>query len=439
MHGRPWVGWQHDTGQLIGQHRADGSYLRPVVVVLIPRQCGKTTFAFDLSLGRLIAYRGYRAAYTAQTGHAASQRFGDRITALQQSPLASGFMGRRSAGTERISATATDSFLRSFSPKDGALRGETCDLVTIDEAQEPDETKGHQLEEMIIPTQMTRPRRQLILIGTAGTAESEFLRRYVDRGRDGDPDVALIEYGFPVDSDVTDPAVWWAYHPGLVAGLTDEQALRVALATMGPTKFGREYGNIWSITTTAVIPPNLWEELAAPAADPDRSEAPAIGCDVNLERTAATIVSCWRDRTGGRVLEVVDRVPPNTAARRLVDLRTAHAADVWLDESGPAGSVFADLTARDRPAWLHGLSGRPYAAACSSLFDDVLDRAIRHWPHPTLDAAVAGLARRLVGDGWVWSRRSSAADISPFIAATCAAFGLARVKPAPARPMVYSD
>ena len=55
-----------------------------------------------------------------------------------------------------------------------------------------------------------------------------------------------------------------------------------------------------------------------------------------------------------------------------------------------------------------------------ALFDGVTDHAIAHRGDPVLDAAAAGAGRRPVGDGWVWSRRTSTAEVSPLTAASLA-------------------
>jgi phage terminase large subunit-like protein len=167
LHGRPWKPHQRAVADLIGEQTAAGGYAYPVCVILFPRQTGKTTFAFDLALGRALEQRDYRAAYTAQTGHVTTERFGERMAELAATPLGRRARIRRSQGTERIAFG--NSYLKAFPPRDGALRGSALDLVIVDEPQEIDAELGVQLDQTILPTFTTRRRRQLILIGTAGT------------------------------------------------------------------------------------------------------------------------------------------------------------------------------------------------------------------------------------------------------------------------------
>jgi len=49
-----------------------------------------------------------------------------------------------------------------------------------------------------------------------------------------------------------------------------------------------------------------------------------------------------------------------------------------------------------------------------------------HTGSPDIDAAVAGACRRVAGDRWLWSRRSSSVDITPLVSLTLAFGGHVR-------------
>jgi hypothetical protein len=119
LHGRPWTPYQRAIADLIGERTPTGRYAYPVCVIQLPRQVGKTAFAFDLALGRCLEHRDYQVAYTSQTGHATTERFNERMTELATTALAGRVRSRRSAGTERITLGA-GSYLKAFPPKDGA-------------------------------------------------------------------------------------------------------------------------------------------------------------------------------------------------------------------------------------------------------------------------------------------------------------------------------
>jgi hypothetical protein len=405
-------------------------------VVLLPRQTGKTTLAFDLGMGRCLQHPDYRAAYTAQTGHVTTERMGERMAELAGTSLARTITRRRSQGTERMSFPL-GSFLKAFPPKDGALRGSALDLVIVDEAQEIGETLGRALDQTIMPTFQTRPRRQLLLVGTAGTTDSDYLRRYLELARSGAPGVALVEFGWLDEDDPTDPEVWRRTHPGLANGLADEDGLRTALQVMGLSGFSREYGNVWTTTTDAVIPVGIWTAAAAPLAVPVPGP-PVIAVDVASDRSRTSIVACWLGQEGLPVVEVIQTAPGVTwaapALRRIQD--HDHPAAILATADGPVATV-VDACTRDGLT-ITTLAPREYAACCASYYDKILTRTCLHRAEPQLDQAVAGAARRPMGEGWGWGRRTSAAEISPLVAASLAAWGHDHRPPPPAAPAVFT-
>lgn len=434
MHGRPWVAWQRAAADLIGEQTPAGRYAYPVVVILVPRQCGKTTFVFDLAQGRCLAHRDYRAAYTAQTGHVTTERFGERIAELTGTPLERRVRVRRSQGTERMSLGA-GGYLKAFPPRDGALRGSALDLVVIDEPQEIDADQGAALDQTILPTFSTRPRRQLILIGTAGTDRSAFLARYLAMARAGADGVAVVEYGATPDDDPADPAVWRRVHPGLASGLTDVEAMSSALAVMGAAGFSREYLNVWQASADRIIPAADWAACRDRDAVPAPGRPPVLGVDVALDRSAAAIVAVWPSVAGRPTLELVNYGPGvSWAAPRLAEIVATHRPTrIAATGSGPVLTVVED--AARLGVTVDTLTDREYTAACAGLLDKLADRAVGHRGETRLDAAAAGAGRRIIGDGWAWSRRGSAAEISPLVAGSVALRAFAAARP-PVRPVV---
>ena len=418
LHGRPWLPWQRAAADVIGEKLPDGHYAYPVVVILVPRQCGKTTFVFDVAVGRGLDYVDYRAAYCAQTGHVTTERFTERINELMGTPLGRITRTRRSAGTERM-MLRRGSYLKAFPPKDGALRSSALDLVVVDEAQEIDDDLGHALDATIIPTFNTRPRRQLILIGTAGTAKSGYMRRYLDAARAGEPGYAVIEYGVPAGADATDADLWPTWHPGLAAGLTDTDALRQARATLGEAGFLREYGNVWTVgTDVAAIRPEAWAAAAVPSF-PLPARGVALAFDVAVDRSEAAIAAACRvgDQTHIRLLEQ----RPGTAwlTDRVEELAKRMRAPVCYDLYGPAVDIGAEL-GRRKLRDLTPYTVADYATACIGLAAEINDGTLTHTDQPPLNLAAATAGRRRLGDRWVWDRRAPGLPITPLIAATLA-------------------
>lgn len=384
------------------------------MVVLVPRQCGKTTFVFDLALGRCLGYPDYRAAYAAQTGHVTTERFGDRFLDLDSTPLADRFGTRRSQGTERFRGPR-GSYLKAFPPKDGALRSSALDLVVVDESQEHGEQLGRALDQTIIPTFTTRPRRQLWLVGTAGTTRSAYLARYRDMALAGEPGVGLIEYGAdPEADDLLAEDTWRRTHPGLGI-LTDLDAMRGALAAMGEAAFIREYLNIWTDAADRVIPSTEWAACATDDPIPDEAEI-VFAADLAYDRSSAAILA-----VGGDVAEVIESRPGvDWAAGRAGEMADRWAAPILVDPRGPSASLADQLHDHKR---LQTLAALDVTAAANLAYDDIRARTFAYRRHPDLDAAAAAAGRRRVGESWVWSRRDSQTSIAPLIAASNAWWG----------------
>lgn len=410
----------------------DTRYAYPTVVAIWPRRTGKTTSILSLALGRCLFLPGYRAAYTEKTGHDVSLRFTDWIEAVHASPLAGRFRTRKSAGTERITVKARHSFVRAFPPKPAKLRGDAMDLVILDEAQEHDDELGMALDASIGPTMDTRPRRQLIITGTAGDPTSTYFRRHYDAARAGAPGYVLSEIGtWPADADPTDEDVWHTYHPGLRAGLTDVSALRENLGRLGPDSFAREYGNRWATAADdTLIDTHAWQATAW--ADPvDQPRRFVVGYDVAWDRSAASVVAAWADDTGTAHLEVVAQ-RPGTAwlADYLADLWRRRRPHLVVDSGSPARDVTRALQARR--VKVEELPTGDYTAACAELVTETHAATVGHRPDVALDAAVAAARKRPIGDRYVIDRRV-AVDVSPL---TAAAAALYRTRRPPAPPVM---
>jgi hypothetical protein len=70
------------------------------------------------------------------------------------------------------------------------------------------------------------------------------------------------------------------------------------------------------------------------------------------------------------------------------------------------------------------MSSADVAAACAQMYDAIADRKVMFRTDSVLDEAVSGLAKRPLGDRFIWSRSSSLSDISPFVAG-CLAYARA--------------
>ena len=431
--GTPFMPWQEQVVLAGLELNDEGLPAYREIVVSVMRQSGKSVLVLTLEVDRAILWdEPQRVAYTAQTGWDARRKLvDDHAPVLQSSPLkATVSRVLRGVGNEGIvfkNGSRIDVMASSVS----SGHGRTLDLGVIDEAFNDEDDRR---EQAILPAMATRPAGQLLVVSTAGTDASTYLRRKVETGRaaaeaDSGRGIAYFEWSIPTDADVDDPAVWWDSMPALGWTIT-EDVVAHARATMSDPEFRRGFGNQWtSADTVRVIPAELWDLVQDPMGSP--SDPLTFGVDVLPDRSAAAICAA-----GGGVVELVDhRLGATWVVQRLVDLQSEWGGVVVLDAGGPAGALIEEMErAGVRVA---AMGGGEVVGACARFYDRVADGQVRVKSHPTLDESVAGLVKRPVGDRFVWSRTSSSSDATPVMAATLALQGVAEV-PRPS-PFVMTD
>jgi hypothetical protein len=159
-----------------------------------------------------------------------------------------------------------------------------------------------------------------------------------------------------------------------------------------------------------VIPHSAWSAVC----DPDvEATASAFAFDVNPERSHAALVAVGE----GPIVEVTDYRPGVAwLVDRIVELWAKYRVPFAVDAKGPGASFVDELTRRG--VRLFPIEQRDLPAACAGFYDAVLEGSLKVRANADLDAAVAVVVKRSVGDAWVWGRRPSRADISLLMAAT---------------------
>ena len=410
----PWQDQVVDTALEIDTDTGELAY--EIVVLTVPRQAGKTALVTPVVVHRGLTMRDTRTWYTAQRRQDARDVFMDGAKLIRRSPLRQHVKIRESNGSEAYN-WPTGSQHGIFAPGEDALHGKSNALVIVDEAWWFSGLRGAALEQSILPTFATVP-GQLWIVSAAGTAESEWLRGYVERGRaGGSPELAYFEWSIP-DTGPVDPDVVWAHHPA--AGYTlRRRAVETAYNAMEPAGYARAWGNRWTTTTETVIAPAVWTAGARLVELPTSGVVMAF--DVAVDGTDAAVAAAWPTATGVHV-EIAAHGPGYSwVPGRLADLaRRWSPPAIGHDTRGPAPDV-ADA-ARSAGLPLSPFGGREYAAACASFLTGLSDGTITYTPHEALDAAAGAASRRPLGDAWVWARRGAPASISALVAATLAAW-----------------
>lgn len=415
----------------------DGRWAAFEVGVDVPRQNGKGAILEARELAGLWLFGERLQVHTAHQFATALEAFRRVLQLIEGSDL-----GRdvrrvvRSHGEEGIELRSGQRLLfRARS--NGAGRGLSGDLVVLDEAMfvTADMMAG------LMPTLSARPNPQLWLTGSAGFGASGPWQRMRRRAVEGDGRLSWCGWGNRADVAADDADGVRRANPALGVRLSEEFSLTERAAMSWPA-FRRERLGVWDadesqVVAERVIPADRW----AGCADPLSSvvDVPCFAVDVSPDRRWSSIAVAGRSASGRVHVEVVDRREGvGWVVDRVVELvgRWAPRA-VVLDPAGPAGPLLSGLRG---VSVLREVSGRELAQACGGLLDLVMGGVLVHLGDgacPALGAAVAGAARRQVGESWAWSRRSADVDLSPLVAVTLAAWAAGAVDQAPkARPVM---
>lgn len=430
--GKPFMPHQRLVADVGGELDPDtGLPAYREVVVSMPRQSGKTIIVLAWEVDRCVMWEGrQRVVYTAQTGWDAREKLLDDHAPLVQKsalrsllkPMRSGDHGvLRGSGHEAIVFRDGSKIAKNAS-SEASGHGPTIDLGVIDEAWHDTDDRR---EQAMIPAMATIDSAQLLVPSTAGTSKSVYFRRKVEAGRhaaeaDSGSGIAYFEWGVPKDDavDPFDPAVWRRFMPALGHTIS-EQAVAHAAQTMDEDEFLRAFCNQWRESEHArVVPAELWDAVQDPAAQPD--DPLTFGVDVLPDRSAGAIAAA-----GGGAVELIEHgegtgwiAGTDAEPGRAVELVRNWGGVVVVDGNGPAASIGEDL--QRMGVEVEFLSTPEVAAACARMYDAIADGTVKVRPSEPVDAAVAGLAKRSLGDRFMWSRSASDADVTPLFAETLA-------------------
>lgn len=430
--GWQFMPWQRRATATLNTTDDAGRRIHPFFVLTVQRQTGKTTWLMTEAVQRCVMGPPHqRVWYTAQSGLYAREKWAELAHRLLAagSPFAGYVAAKWTNGSECLTFP-NGSTIRPFPPTRDALHSMQSDLVIVDETWRHDSIRGAELLQAIGPTQATRPGAQVVLASTAGTTDSTFLRAFVDRGRAGDPAVTYMEYSIPDDADPDDLDVVTAYHPA-IGHTIDRTFLEREQNLLSPNEFARAYGNAWTATVIRHIDPAVWE--SGITVDPLPGQvAPVFAADIAADRSRGAILAA-----AGGIVEVVESRPGvSWMPERLAALKHRWRPPViMVDPSGPAATL-ADVLTRAKIA-VATVKPREYVTACPRMIDRLSAGTLRYRRHPALDAAAVAAVPRQSGDGWCWSRRSSAGPIPELVAMTLAAWADEH-RPAAGKPMVIS-
>lgn len=421
--GRPLMPWQETAAIRALEVNEDGTYRFQKVLILVGRQCGKTTLLKTWALWRLYEDNADLVLGAAQSLDIAREAWQGSVELAAEADLPTGKV--RYANGEQCLWTDTGARYRITAATRGAGRGLSVDMLIMDEIREQRDWAAWAA---LSKTVIARRNGQIVCISNAGDDESVVLNSLREAALAGrDDTICLLEWSAPDGCEIDDPAMWALSLPALGHTL-DVASVRSAIATDPPQVARTELLCQHVSSLASALDGTGWNA----GADPNGSVAPyrgrlAAGVDVSRDGNhVALVVAAAMD--DGRVrVEPVASWESTADARRELPGLLAQVAPVGLSwfPGGPANALAPILNVHpaSRP-----LTGNDVTAACMGFADLVRAGMIVHNGDALLDSQVGTAARLDQGDGWRFTRKGSG-NCNALYAAAGAALVARTVKP----------
>lgn len=409
-----------------------------VCLLLVPRQNGKNVVLEVVELYALFVLDLRYILHSAQLTETTAWHMAQLWEAIQSDDdLASRAKQTVAHGFERIERTDASCHIRFRTRGKKVGRGPSPRMVVLDEALYLDDLHMAAIVPSMSAQTMRHDQPILIYTSSAPVPESQVLYRLRTAILAGEmPDAFMAEWSIeaPPAGDGQHLALLEAVTAENVAAANPGANVRISvdwsLSTERPTMGLREWcverlGMVFEADgSEGVLPAAKWSACAVSSSDVDEGRA-SLAVGPNSRWSAFGFAG---KRSDGRLHVEVTRHEPGTswviAHAKAV---TARRGPLLVDPAGATGGLVAKLKAAGIPFEEVGPSA--YAKACAAFQDDVLNAAVTYPAVNTeLSAAVAGCDVRSVGQGWAWSAKASAVDITPLEAVTLAAIGAREAK-----------
>jgi hypothetical protein len=413
--------------------RDDGRWAATRCGLAVPRQNGKNGILEMRELYGMVL-RGESFLHTAhevKTARKAYKRllsfFDDDVVPPKFPELTALVVEIRRANGQEAIYLSNGGSVEVISRSKGSGRGFTVDVIVVDEAQELSDDDFAALT----PTRSAAPLKnpQLIFTGTppSPSMSGDVFTRIRAAGLKGDdPRLSWHSWECSEDADLDSPEAAALSNPAL-GGRVSYESVADERADMDDETFARERLGVWASNTAdrwLVIPHAKWAARAGAEGRPDGPVAFALSASWPNAETGAIAVAGYK---GGQVYVQVVEHRPGTSwmPARMKQLQDEHKpVVVVLDDRDPAKCEKQAL--KDAGVQLRSLTTLEATEAYGMFIAAVMGDTpyLWHYDQPELNNAVASADNRPVGDAHTWMRKGPH-DISPLVAGTDAAYGLA--------------
>lgn len=427
--GQPFMPWQQHVADIAGEVDPDtGLPAYREVVLLVPRQSGKTTFLLSAMVHRAFAfnYRPQNTRYAAQTGDDAIAKWTEHVELLKGTAFRRLFETIDVNGAKALVWQNKSRYTPTATTKRSG-HGKTLDQGIIDEAFAQIDFRT---EQAMRPAMITRRDAQLFVVSTAGDAQSVFLNAKIDSNRErleSDPDapsrIAYFEWSADPDAEAADEEAWWECMPALGRTIHIDD-IRAELEGMegGEREFRRAYLNQTDKghAHDPLVDPLEWSSTTVE--ESRIAGRYTFSLDISTDRSWSAVGIAGDNDRGDRHVGVAryDRGTHWPAEYLERKMRELGSDTVYVAARSQAALMTDELERRGLT--VIAFNQIEVAAACAGIYDDIRTGHLSHRKQTYLDSAIAG-AVWSSGETRTFSRGSSLADLAPLYAVTLARHG----------------
>lgn len=431
--GRRSMPWQVRTLFAILRTGLDGLWTHADVVLIVPRQNGKTLImVLRIMFGLFVLHE--RIVYTAQRWKTAEDAYNRLwgIIRVRPSLLKRVVRHTLSQGNGYIELTSGGKVLFCTRSADAGRGLDEVDLIIYDEAYNLTEAETSALN----PTQLASRNPQTIYTSSPVNADihpnGHVLAGLRKQGHAFAPGLLFLEWLAPADMARGLESTWQYANPsyGVIQNAAKVRKLmRTATTAAGRKSFdvevlGRGDYPVAAEDIPALIAPAIWSAMTNRT--PTLVGSIALSADMTPDRKLLAIAAAQWTAEGRIHIEIGYYGPPTPQIVGYFRTLVARYDPCCLviDRQSPAMSFVDDLLNEGIEATT--TTTAEYAAGCGGFYDDSLAEQLGHTGDPDLAEEINGATKRILpGGGWAWDRLG-ANPIAMVVAGTGARWGLVK-------------